>query len=61
MVSPESMHTSNITQTEKVIVRNMYACTYKYIATTINEKRSHEFKRESEEGFGGRKGEEGMM
>lgn len=55
MVSSESIHTSNITQTEKVIVRNMYVYTYKYIATTV-EKRRHEFKRESEEGLEGGKG-----
>lgn len=44
-----NIYTSNIIPTEKFVFRNMHACTYIYMhATTITEKRSHEFEREQE-------------
>ena len=52
---PENMHTSSIIKTEQAMFRNTHTYTYIYICmyvciymdvTTINEKRSHEFKQE---------------
>lgn len=33
MVSPDDIHTSNIIQTEQVVLRNMHAHTYMNVAT----------------------------
>lgn len=49
------MHICNITQTEKVICRNIYVYTYMH-ETMISEKSGKEFKRELGEGLQGRKG-----
>lgn len=45
MLNPENNHTSNITQTEQVTLRNKYVDTSMHV-TTINFLRSHEFERE---------------
>lgn len=39
IISPENMHTSKITQTEKVIHRNIHICAFTYMCVTINEKK----------------------
>lgn len=39
MISPESVHTSNIIQKNQVVFRNIYGHKYTYVSvTTINEK-----------------------
>lgn len=51
MVSPEHIYTSNIIQSEQIVLKHlgMYVSTYTYMfVTTINERRGHEF--ESDQG-----------
>jgi hypothetical protein len=47
MVSPEYIHTSNVTQTQQVIFGNIsvYANTYMHVVA-VSEKRGHGFERE---------------
>lgn len=37
--NPENIHTSNVTQIEQVVLRNIYVCMYTYVhVRTINKK-----------------------
>lgn len=52
-VSPENIHMSNTIQTEPVILRNIYVCTYTYMyAITVSEKEVVNLKEIKEE-YGG--------
>lgn len=58
ILSPESIHISNIILTEQVLVRTIYVYMNAYMhVITISRKRGHEFDREGEWHVGGRKGE----
>lgn len=60
MVTPEHVHTTNIVQTEQIIIRNICIHTHTYIclqAKILNDERGHELKETKEEYigvFGGR-------
>lgn len=50
-------HANNFLQTEWVVFKNLYACTYKYIfAITIRGEKSLKFKGEWEGAMGGLEG-----
>lgn len=65
MINSENTHTNNFLQTEWVIFRNLYACTYKYtFAITIRGEKGLKCKGKSGRiygRFGGRKEKKEML
>lgn len=64
MVSPENIYTSDVIQTEKVIIRNIYVCTYTYMCVTSISKKEVMSLKESNRGmwkFGERERRREMM